>query len=55
MDVGTNFVNGKLAGDVHPDVWNVAGRVSPVPNGVGPMTITMLLYNTLSAAELIDG
>lgn len=55
IDVGTNFVNGKLAGDVHPDVWNVAGSVSPVPNGVGPMTITMLLYNTLSAAELIDG
>ena len=53
VDVGTNFANGKLAGDVHPDVWNVAGWVSPVPNGVGPMTITMLLYNTLSAAELI--
>jgi methylenetetrahydrofolate dehydrogenase (NADP+)/methenyltetrahydrofolate cyclohydrolase len=53
VDVGTNFVNGKLAGgDVHPDVWNVAGWVSPVPNGVGPMTITMLLYNTLAAAEL---
>lgn len=55
VDVGTNFVNGKLAGDVHPDVWGVAGWVSPVPNGVGPMTITMLLYNTLSAAERIDG
>lgn len=55
VDVGTNFVNGKLAGDVHPDVWNVAGWVSPVPNGVGPMTITMLLFNTLSAAEQIDG
>lgn len=55
VDVGTNFVNGKPAGDVHPDVWQVAGWVSPVPNGVGPMTITMLLHNTLSAAELIDG
>jgi methylenetetrahydrofolate dehydrogenase (NADP+)/methenyltetrahydrofolate cyclohydrolase len=55
VDVGTNFVNGKLVGDVHPDVWDVAGWVSPVPNGVGPMTITLLLSNTLAAAELIDG
>jgi methylenetetrahydrofolate dehydrogenase (NADP+)/methenyltetrahydrofolate cyclohydrolase len=55
VDVGTNFVNGKLVGDVHPDVWGVAGWVSPVPGGVGPMTITMLLYNTLAAAEQIDG
>ena len=55
VDVGTNFVNGKPVGDVHADVWNVAGWVSPVPKGVGPMTITMLLYNTLAAAEQIDG
>jgi methylenetetrahydrofolate dehydrogenase (NADP+)/methenyltetrahydrofolate cyclohydrolase len=55
VDVGTNFVNGKPVGDVHPDVWGVAGWVSPVPGGVGPMTITMLLYNALKAAELIDG
>ncbi len=55
VDVGTNSVNGKLVGDVHPDVANVAGWFSPVPGGVGPMTITMLLYNTLAAAELIDG
>jgi|SRR5579883_532596 len=55
VDVGTNSVNGKLVGDVHPDVWAVAGWVSPVPGGVGPMTITMLLYNTLAAAELLDG
>lgn len=52
VDVGTNFVSGKLAGDVHPDVAAVAGWLSPVPGGVGPMTITMLLYNTLAAAEL---
>lgn len=51
VDVGTNFVSGKLAGDVHPDVAAVAGWLSPVPGGVGPMTITMLLYNTLAAAE----
>ena len=55
VDVGTNSVHGKLVGDVHPDVGAVAGWLSPVPGGVGPMTITMLLYNTLSAAEQIDG
>ncbi len=55
IDVGTNVVTGKLAGDVHPAVADVAGALSPVPGGVGPMTITMLLVNTLKAAELIDG
>lgn len=55
VDVGTNSVNGRLVGDVHPEVWNVAGALSPVPGGVGPMTITMLLVNTLAAAERIDG
>lgn len=55
VDVGTNSVNGKLVGDVHPGVWDVAGAMSPVPGGVGPMTITMLLVNTLAAAGRIDG
>jgi methylenetetrahydrofolate dehydrogenase (NADP+)/methenyltetrahydrofolate cyclohydrolase len=55
VDVGTNSVNGKLVGDVHSGVWDVAGALSPVPGGVGPMTITMLLVNTLAAAEQIDG
>jgi methylenetetrahydrofolate dehydrogenase (NADP+) / methenyltetrahydrofolate cyclohydrolase len=55
VDVGTNSVDGKLVGDVHPGVWDVAGALSPVPGGVGPMTITMLLVNTLTAAEQIDG
>jgi methylenetetrahydrofolate dehydrogenase (NADP+) / methenyltetrahydrofolate cyclohydrolase len=55
VDVGTNSVNGKLIGDVHPGVWDVASAMSPVPGGVGPMTITMLLVNTLAAAEKIDG
>jgi methylenetetrahydrofolate dehydrogenase (NADP+)/methenyltetrahydrofolate cyclohydrolase len=55
VDVGTNMVNGKLVGDVHPDVAAVAGALSPVPGGVGPMTITMLLVNTLAAAVAIDG
>ena len=54
VDVGTNSVNGKLVGDVHSDVASVAGALSPVPGGVGPMTITMLLVNTLAAAEQID-
>ncbi len=52
VDVGTNSVDGKLVGDVHPDVWHVASAVSPVPGGVGPMTITMLMVNTLAAAGL---
>ena len=38
-------------GDVHPDVAGVAGALSPVPGGVGPLTIVMLLKNTLRAAE----
>lgn len=54
IDVGMNRLsNGKLAGDV--DFVNVrekAGHITPVPGGVGPMTITMLLANTLKAAEL---
>jgi methylenetetrahydrofolate dehydrogenase (NADP+)/methenyltetrahydrofolate cyclohydrolase len=55
IDVGTNSVNGKLTGDVHPGVAEVASALSPVPGGVGPMTIAMLLVNTLSAATMIDG
>jgi methylenetetrahydrofolate dehydrogenase (NADP+)/methenyltetrahydrofolate cyclohydrolase len=55
VDVGTNPVGGKLVGDVHEGVADVAGWLSPVPGGVGPMTITMLLVNTLAAATAIDG
>ncbi len=55
IDVGTTVVDGKLKGDVDPAVADVAGWLSPVPGGVGPMTITLLLYNTLRAAERIDG
>lgn len=53
IDVGINRdEHGKLCGDVDFDsVVQVAGAVSPVPGGVGPMTITMLLMNTLEAAE----
>ena len=41
-----------LLGDVHPDAIQVAGALSPVPGGVGPMTITMLMSNTVKAARL---
>ena len=44
-----------LVGDVHPDVWTVAGAVTPVPGGVGPLTIAMLLANTVTAAEARAG
>ncbi len=53
IDVGTTRVNGKAKGDVKFDeVAEVAGFITPVPGGVGPMTITMLLENTLKAALL---
>ena len=42
-------------GDVHPDVAEVAGALTPVPGGVGPLTIAMLLKNTLVAAQLRAG
>lgn len=53
IDVGTNRLeDGRLVGDVDFDaVREVASAISPVPGGVGPMTITMLLYNTLKAAR----
>jgi methylenetetrahydrofolate dehydrogenase (NADP+) / methenyltetrahydrofolate cyclohydrolase len=41
-----------LVGDVHPDAINIAGALTPVPGGVGPMTITMLMSNTVKAARL---
>lgn len=41
-----------LVGDVHPDVADVAGALTPVPGGVGPLTIAMLMANTILAAEL---
>lgn len=44
-----------LIGDVHPDAINTAGALTPVPGGVGPMTITMLMSNTVRAAKLRRG
>lgn len=57
IDVGTNRgADGRLVGDVDFDaVRAVAGHLSPVPGGVGPMTITMLLANTIKAAERTAG
>ena len=51
LDVGVSRVDGKVTGDVHPDVWEVAGWVSPNPKGVGPMTRAMLLTNIVEIAE----
>ena len=44
-----------LVGDVHPEVAEIAGAVTPVPGGVGPLTIAMLMANTIKAAELRAG
>jgi methylenetetrahydrofolate dehydrogenase (NADP+)/methenyltetrahydrofolate cyclohydrolase len=44
-----------LAGDVHPEVGEVAGALTPVPGGVGPLTIAMLMYNTVKAAKMRRG
>lgn len=55
IDVGMNRLdNGKLAGDVDFDsVRELSSAITPVPGGVGPMTITMLMHNTLKAAKRI--
>lgn len=57
IDVGMNRLdNGKLAGDVDYDsAKEVAGYITPVPGGVGPMTITMLMKNTLLASKRLGG
>ncbi len=44
-----------LAGDVHPEVAEIAGALTPVPGGVGPLTIAMLMYNTVKAAKMRRG
>lgn len=52
IDVGINRVDDQLVGDVAYDtVKDVASYITPVPGGVGPMTITMLMYNTLEACK----
>ena len=51
VDVAMNRTESGLVGDVDPAVFDVAGLMTPVPGGVGPMTIAMLLRNTLTAAQ----
>jgi methylenetetrahydrofolate dehydrogenase (NADP+)/methenyltetrahydrofolate cyclohydrolase len=51
LDVGVSRVDGKLTGDVAPEVNEVAGWVAPNPGGVGPMTRAMLLSNVVESAE----
>lgn len=53
IDVGMNREDGKLCGDVDPAVGEIAGYLTPVPGGVGPMTITMLMKNTIKAATAL--
>ena len=58
IDVGVNRVEDDsdkgyhLTGDVHPEVTEIAGALSPVPGGVGPMTVAMLMSNTVRATEM---
>ncbi|MBE9375102.1 bifunctional methylenetetrahydrofolate dehydrogenase/methenyltetrahydrofolate cyclohydrolase [Saccharopolyspora sp. HNM0983] len=51
LDVGVTRTDGGVAGDIHPDVAEVAGFRSPNPGGVGPMTRAMLVKNVVEAAE----
>ncbi|NLZ57994.1 MAG: bifunctional methylenetetrahydrofolate dehydrogenase/methenyltetrahydrofolate cyclohydrolase [Corynebacterium sp.] len=55
LDVGVSRLDGKLAGDVHPDVWETAGFVSPNPGGVGPLTRAFLVHNVVERAEKLAG
>jgi methylenetetrahydrofolate dehydrogenase (NADP+)/methenyltetrahydrofolate cyclohydrolase len=51
LDVGITRTDAGLVGDVAPDVRNVAGWLAPMPGGVGPMTVALLLRNAVEAAE----
>jgi methylenetetrahydrofolate dehydrogenase (NADP+) / methenyltetrahydrofolate cyclohydrolase len=55
VDVGMNRTDAGLRGDVDPAVMEIAGLMTPVPGGVGPMTIAMLLANTVRAARFRRG
>ena len=52
IDVGMNRTEAGLVGDVDPAAMEVAGHMTPVPGGVGPMTIASLLRNTVEAAQM---
>jgi methylenetetrahydrofolate dehydrogenase (NADP+)/methenyltetrahydrofolate cyclohydrolase len=51
LDFGTNYADGQLRGDVHPEVAEVAGALSPTPGGTGAVTTAALLHNAVTAAE----
>jgi methylenetetrahydrofolate dehydrogenase (NADP+)/methenyltetrahydrofolate cyclohydrolase len=51
VDTGNHRIEGRLVGDVAPEVAEVAGALTPVPGGVGPMTVAMLMANTITAAS----
>jgi methylenetetrahydrofolate dehydrogenase (NADP+)/methenyltetrahydrofolate cyclohydrolase len=51
LDVGISRGEHGIVGDVAPEVRDVAGWLAPIPGGVGPMTIAMLMRNTVDAAE----
>jgi methylenetetrahydrofolate dehydrogenase (NADP+) / methenyltetrahydrofolate cyclohydrolase len=55
VDVGISRVGGKVVGDVAADVWEKAAWVTPVPGGVGPMTIAVLLQNTVRSYKQAVG
>lgn len=55
IDVGINYEDTKIYGDVNKDVEDVASYMTPVPGGVGPMTVVMLLKNTLEAFKNNSG
>ena len=55
IDVGITKEDGVLYGDVNPNVSDVASFMSPVPGGVGPMTVAMLLKNTFIAYKKQNG
>ena len=55
VDVGINRTEGGIVGDVAPDAADLAAFITPVPGGVGPMTIAMLLRNTVKAARYRRG
>jgi methylenetetrahydrofolate dehydrogenase (NADP+) / methenyltetrahydrofolate cyclohydrolase len=51
LDVGMTRVADRIVGDVAPDVWDVAGAVTPMPGGTGLVTVAMVVQNTVTAAE----
>lgn len=52
IDVGTNKIDGKTYGDASPELKGYAGFISPVPGGVGPLTVAYLLFNVIKAMEV---